>query len=169
MFGIKQHIGLYFGVGLLAAGLVAAATGGGLFGSGAPWATDWQHKMFRMLCHQDPYRSFWVNGTPMAVCARCYGVYTGFALFWLGMPLLGYIGREVPAARQLLLAAVFVNLADVIGNVLGFWQNTLLTRLLLGTLIGITAVLLLAGSFIKKNSQTKGEAYGFDGTSEFRT
>jgi hypothetical protein len=35
---------------------------------------------FSRLCHQDPARSFVVQGSPVAVCVRCLGIYCGVAL-----------------------------------------------------------------------------------------
>lgn len=31
-------------------------------------------------CHQQPDRSFWIFGYPMALCCRCFGFYTGVAI-----------------------------------------------------------------------------------------
>lgn len=161
-FGIKKYKALYGGVSLLAVLLVTAATGGGLFGAESFWLADWQHRVFRMVCHQDPSRSFWFNGIPMAVCSRCYGIYTGFAGFWLSIPVIGSL-VQIHKGKKLLLATVLLNLIDIIGNLLGFWQNTLVSRFLLGSLTGMAAVLLLAGDFTHK-SQLKRDTYGLDGT-----
>ena len=30
-----------------------------------------------LSCHQQPLRSFWILGYPMAICARCTGIYAG--------------------------------------------------------------------------------------------
>ncbi|NIA06693.1 MAG: DUF2085 domain-containing protein [Actinobacteria bacterium] len=37
-------------------------------------------QVFSFLCHQDPSRTFQPGGEPLAVCARCVGVYVGFLL-----------------------------------------------------------------------------------------
>ncbi|MEP7304710.1 MAG: DUF2085 domain-containing protein [Acidobacteriota bacterium] len=34
----------------------------------------------RLVCHQRPERSFYLFGAPLAVCARCAGIYAGAAL-----------------------------------------------------------------------------------------
>lgn len=36
--------------------------------------------MFMYSCHQQPDRTFWFLGYPMALCCRCYGVYIGTAI-----------------------------------------------------------------------------------------
>jgi len=169
MAGISQNRKLYLGVALLSAGVVIAASGGGLFGSETYWISDWQHRLFQKLCHQDPARSFRIAGTPMAVCSRCFGIYASFATAWFAMPLLGFFADKTRSARMLLIAAVALNVLDAIGNLLGFWQNTLESRFILGMLIGVSAVLLLSGSFITIKPQTKRGAYGYDGTAKYRT
>src|ERR1700761_8410929 len=49
-----------------------------------PWLA-WTHRIaatlvrgfFSSLCHQNPDRSFLIRGVPVAVCARCLGIYLG--------------------------------------------------------------------------------------------
>src|SRR5689334_23996230 len=55
---------------------------------GAPLAAASNHQQFavaiyhsfKTLCHQLPERSFFIAGHQFAVCARCTGLYGGFAL-----------------------------------------------------------------------------------------
>ena len=146
---IYRHRSLYYGVLLISAFLFMAATGGGLWGTEGFWISDWQHKAFRMLCHQDPSRSFQVSGVPMAVCSRCYGIYASFAIFWIAIPFLGSLIKRVSAdARNVLVAVILLNGIDIFGNMIGFWQNTLFSRFLLGSAVGVTAVFLVADDFI---------------------
>ena len=94
---------------------------------------------FSPVCHQDPARSFWVFGGPVAVCARCLGIYLGAA-----------VGAWIPAPRRVLLSALGVlaalNLADVLTEAAAWHGNWKLTRLLLGTLLGLAAGSLVANS-----------------------
>ncbi len=55
----------------LAASVCLAATGAGP----AHWTVV--QILFHALCHQIPERSLWIAGAPMAVCARCAGIYFG--------------------------------------------------------------------------------------------
>lgn len=41
---------------------------------------DDRHYIFRRTCHGDPGRSFWINGHPLPLCARC-------SLFYPTIPL----------------------------------------------------------------------------------
>lgn len=145
-----QQTSLYLLVTLLISFVVIVAVGGGLFEQQLPSQFQWQHKAFAMLCHQLPERSYWINGQPMAVCSRCFGIYAGFALSWFLLPLwsVGDVGAKLPI-KKIVLATVLINFFDIIGNALGFWGNTLVSRLILGWLVGWTVVLLFSGDFFK--------------------
>jgi len=55
-------------------------------------------------CHQNPLRSFWYWGYPMALCGRCIGIYTG-SLLGAGFSLIS--GRQVVALNVCLALMVF--------------------------------------------------------------
>jgi uncharacterized membrane protein len=59
--------------------------------------TPMLYALFQPICHQLPERCFLVADEPMAVCARCLGLYSGF---WLGLVLFPFLG----GLRRLLLA-----------------------------------------------------------------
>ena len=128
---------LYLSIFLLMIGTVITALGGGLFGQSEPWFAQWQHQAFTGLCHQNPARSFWIDGQPMAVCSRCFGVYLGLLIGWLSFPIAHLTGRRLPGSdTKILLAAIAINLVDVFVNMAGFWQNTLVSRFILGIILG---------------------------------
>jgi uncharacterized membrane protein len=87
---------------------------------------------FSRLCHQDPARSFFLGGSPVAVCVRCLGIYCGVAL---GMILR--LGKG--SAFRLLAVAMVVNLADVGSGMLHWHGNMPVTRFWLGLLLGMAA------------------------------
>jgi uncharacterized membrane protein len=85
---------------------------------------------FSRLCHQDPTRSFLVDGSPVAVCVRCLGIYCGAAL-----------ATVLPARRdfamKLLATGLVLNLVDV-GTELLHWHGSLpAVRFALGLVLGI--------------------------------
>jgi len=94
---------------------------------------------FSPVCHQDPARSFWILGAPVAVCARCLGIYLG-----------GAVGAWIPAPRRVLLPglALFaaLNLADVLTEAAAWHGNWKLTRFFLGALLGMAAGSMVANS-----------------------
>jgi len=91
---------------------------------------------FSPVCHQIPGRSFSVFGYPMAVCARCLGIYFGF-LAGMGLyPLLrGFSKIQLPKMK-IFLAVSLPIVADTAGNLLGLWATANLLRLATGILWG---------------------------------
>lgn len=165
MYTKLQHKELYLLVLMLGVLLCVTALGGGLFGQSEPWFLQWQHKAFAGLCHQNPRRSFWINSTPMAVCSRCLGIYSGFAVLWALFPLRTDLIAVVKGnLKKVLAGIILLNGIDVAGNSLEFWENTLSSRYLMGTLIGISAAFILACGFIGTQQQ-KEEKHGTVGTS----
>jgi len=64
-----------------------------------------------LVCHQIPERSFHLDGAPVAVCARCLGLYAGgvlgFGLTWAsGLRRWRWTFRPAVARRVLVLAAL---------------------------------------------------------------
>jgi uncharacterized membrane protein len=93
----------------------------------APWARASGHTFlstaaygaFAGLCHQIPERSFHFGGFPLAVCARCFGLYAGAAAGVLLYPL-----AAAPSTLDFAL------------GFFGFWENTHLSRFLTAVLLG---------------------------------
>lgn len=157
----EKYQALYVMILLMIGFIVVAATGGGLFGQSGPWYQQWQHQAFRMICHQLPDRSFWIGGQPMAVCSRDFGVFVGMAAGWLVfLPVMHVVPKVKTTAGILLVAAVVVNLGDVIGNLANFWQNTLASRFLLGSMLGLGVTFVLGRHFITVHRKIKGNNYG---------
>jgi uncharacterized membrane protein len=99
------------------------------------------YEMFGRVCHQIPERSFQLAGHPLAVCARCTGIYFGFAGVVLAYPLVRSLNRsDAPARKWLLLAAVPTALDFALGFS-GIWKNTHWSRALTGALLGAVAAL----------------------------
>lgn len=159
MWSKLQHKSWYWTVALLSIAVCIVALGGGLFGQEGIWLDHWQHKSFRGLCHQNFERSFILNGTPMAVCSRCIGIFSSFTFAWLLFPITGVLLKKIEGyLLHFLMLAIFLNLIDMVGNILGFWQNTLTSRYVLGTILGGSTVLILGRQFIinKKNGMNHG-------------
>src|SRR5947207_10806493 len=77
---------------------------------------------FSKLCHQMPARSFFIAGHQFAVCARCTGLYFGFAGFALAYPLIRSVRRtDTPARRWLFIAAMPI-LVDFCIGYFGIWE-----------------------------------------------
>ena len=148
---IRQPI-LYGSVFLLVSVVVVVAIGGGLFYQSTPWILQWQHQTFYSLCHQIADRSFWVNGQPMAVCSRCIGIYSGFLFGWLLLPVLSLINSmRLTYIKKIVVFVLLFNLIDAAGNFFGLWHNTLISRTVLGGMLGSSAALIFVGDFFHHN------------------
>lgn len=91
---------------------------------------------FSYVCHQIPERSFQIRGHSFAVCARCTGLYFGFAAGALALPLLRSLRRTDTPARFWLFAAAVPTVVDFALGYFGIWTNTHLSRSVTGALLG---------------------------------
>ena len=103
--------------------------------------SPWLYFAFSFVCHQQPERSLWVSGMPLAICARCAGIYLGV--------LVGLL-LKLPWRRALLLAALGLMFLDWASEALGLRPAWALLRLLTGGLTGLAAspVVLEAGTVL---------------------
>lgn len=98
------------------------------------------YQTFSHLCHQLPERSYFINGHPFAVCARCTGIYAGFAGAAVFYPLARSLRNiQAPARKWLFLAAAPLAI-DFAIEFLGFGHNSHTSRLVTGALLGAVAV-----------------------------
>ena len=97
------------------------------------------YQMFGRVCHQIPERAFYLEGHPFAVCARCTGIYFGFAAGILIYPLMRSVQRGDTPARKWLLLAAIPTLSDFALGFFGVWENTHLSRSLTGAVLGAVA------------------------------
>ena len=110
------------------------------------------YRALHFVCHQMPERSFHVAGHPLAVCARCSGIYFGFAAAVLAYPLLRQVRRtDVPARAWLLAASLPVALDFALGFT-GLWENTHLSRALTGALLGAACVFYVVPGLVELTS-----------------
>ena len=94
------------------------------------------YRAYRPVCHQLSGRSFHVDGYPVAVCARCFGIYSGFLLGLIVYPLVRGRGRtDMPPRLWLILALAPVSV-DFLGGLAGAFENTHASRLITGALAG---------------------------------
>lgn len=132
--------------GLLLVGLITAAPLLLAHGDEAPARIIYQS--FARVCHQLPERSFHLSGHPLAVCARCLGIYVGLAAGVLLYPLVRSLRSAETPARLWLFVAVAPTAIDFSLGFFGIWANTHLSRLLTGALLGATAAFFIVPGLI---------------------
>ncbi|HLL72698.1 MAG TPA: DUF2085 domain-containing protein [Pyrinomonadaceae bacterium] len=116
---------------------------------GAPLAASGGHEAsafviyqgLKTVCHQMAERAFWVAGHPLAVCARCFGIYAGFTVAVLLYPLAARGWRRATAftatpRREWLVLALAPTTIDFTLGITGVWANTHSSRALTGAWLG---------------------------------
>jgi uncharacterized membrane protein len=95
------------------------------------------YALFSPTCHQIPSRCFFVFGYPLAVCARCLGIYAGFLGGTLVYPFLkGFHSPSLPRAKNFIFVS-FPIVLDTAANLVGIWKSSEWLRFLTGLLWGI--------------------------------
>lgn len=105
---------------------------------------------FALVCHQRPERCFWIFGAPVAVCARCLGIYLGAAA-----GLLIRTSRRI--ALRMLIAAAAINLSDWITELSRLHGNWLGVRFCLGLALGATGAMLVSASIFEAEQPGSGK------------
>ncbi len=95
-----------------------------------------------VMCHQRSDRSFFINGNQMPFCARCTGIWLGFAVgFGIYLAFNFRIKEKHLWIMLVFIAPLFV---DGIGQLLGFWESTNLIRIVTGFLAGSISSIFLS-------------------------
>jgi uncharacterized membrane protein len=132
--------------------------------AGHPWIAGVLYAGYSTTCHQLPDRSYWLLGSPLAVCSRCASIYAGVLL---GLALAPARGLRAPMPRRRsLLAAAAPASADFLLGWLGLVENSFLSRGLTGVALGaVSAFYILPGlmeaiASLLGPKSTHGEAHG---------
>lgn len=120
-------------VGLLVAAPLAQA-------NGLQWFSFAVHEAFGHVCHQTPERSFYIAAYPLAVCARCTGLYLGFAAGVVFYPVIRSLKRTHAPERKWLFIAASPLAIDFAVGFLGIWENTGFSRFSTGAILGAATV-----------------------------
>lgn len=113
------------------------------------FSADVIYRAFGYVCHQQPARSFYLGAHPLAVCARCSGLYAGVAaavlLYPFLRPLSGPAATLAPP-RFWFILALLPTAFDFGLDFIGLRANTHFSRAATGVLLGAaTAFYLLPG------------------------
>ena len=88
---------------------------------------------FSDSCHQQDVRSFHLNGTKLAVCSRCFGIYFGLILASIFYPFI----HEKNLHPRILIIFLMPLALDGTTQLLGFRQSNNTLRFITGLLFGI--------------------------------
>ena len=115
--------------------------------------TSWQYRAFHGVCHQMQERSFHIQEVPMAVNARCFGIFAGLLAAWLLVPYLMAVTANKKWPGLILTVAVIMQIIDFIAGQFSVWNSTNFTRFFLGIFLGIALVSMIADQFNKTTNQ----------------
>jgi uncharacterized membrane protein len=102
-------------------------------------SSPWQgliYAIFSPFCHQIPSRSFHFLDQPLAVCARCLGIYSGFFIGVSLYPFLrGFRRVALPQTKIFILVSLPI-VTDTLGNFARLWETPNEVRFVTGLLWG---------------------------------
>ena len=107
------------------------------------------YNFYGYICHQMPARSFHVLEHQFAVCSRCFGVYFGLFFGMLIYPMFRSMDEIEPFPRFWLFAAMIPMGVDFSLTFFGIWENTHLTRVVTGLILGITCAIFIAPALVE--------------------
>jgi uncharacterized membrane protein len=91
------------------------------------------------ICHQIAERSFHLDAAQLPVCARCVGIYAGFAAGVLFAPARVRV-------RRVLIVSALPTLITVFAELTALWQPSNAARAMAGTPLGIAIGLVVIAS-----------------------
>ncbi len=141
MWSLVVVISLIF-IGVLVAAPLAQA-------NGLQWFSFVVYEAFSHVCHQTPERSFYLAGYPLAVCARCTGLYVGFAAAVALYPSITSLKRTHTPERKWLFIAAAPLAIDFTLGFLGVWGNSHVSRLLTGAILGAGSVFFILPGLVQ--------------------
>jgi uncharacterized membrane protein len=90
------------------------------------------------VCHQIAGRSIYLAAGPMAVCARCFGIYSGYLAGLAVYPFVRALDRIETPRRLWLALGLAPTFIDFVAGLFGVIHNNLASRAVTGLAAGVT-------------------------------
>jgi uncharacterized membrane protein len=107
------------------------------------------YRFFSFICHQMPARSFYLEDSPFAVCARCFGVYCGLLGGFTAYPIFRSLETVEPFPRPWLFLAMIPAAIDWSLGVFGIWENTHWSRFSTGFILGAACAVFIVPAIVE--------------------
>jgi len=106
------------------------------------------YSIYALECHQMSSRSFFVFGHQMSVCARCFGIYTGWLIGLIIYPFVKKIDNfKTPNKWYLILALTPMGI-DGTTQLIGLRESFNELRLITGLIAGFIGVFYILPVFL---------------------
>lgn len=109
-----------------------------LLAHGVTWPARAIYLTYRLICHQLPWRSFFISGYQMAYCERNTAIYTGIFLF--GLAYGAVRGRLRPLRWRWMFLLWTPMALDGFTQLFGWRESTWELRVVTGTLFALSCV-----------------------------
>ncbi|WP_423793013.1 DUF2085 domain-containing protein [Methanocaldococcus indicus] len=107
------------------------------------------YAIYKPICHQLPERSFFIFGHKMAVCARCFGIYTGVLFSSIVYPIVKRLDDfNIPDKKYLILSLLPMAI-DGGTQLIGLRESFNILRFITGFLAGSVVVFYIYPIFLK--------------------
>lgn len=107
------------------------------------------YKFFSFMCHQISSRSFHYDDHQFAVCARCFGFYSGFLLGFIVYPFVRELNNTDSFPRFWLFLAMIPMGIDFSLTFFGIWENTHLSRTITGLILGFACAFFIIPALVE--------------------
>lgn len=107
------------------------------------------YKFCSYICHQITARSYFLEKEPLAVCARCFGLYAGLLGGSILYPFLRGLDETRPLAYFWFFLAMIPMAVDWSLGFLGIWENTHFSRLLSGLILGAACAVFIIPALVE--------------------
>lgn len=107
------------------------------------------YHFFSFICHQISDRSFHIEGEQFGVCSRCFGVYFGLVVGFVAYPLWRSVAEIEPLPKVWLFLSLIPITIDWSLTIFGIWENTHLSRLITGLILGFACATYIIPSIVE--------------------
>ncbi|MCQ6253820.1 DUF2085 domain-containing protein [Methanocaldococcus sp.] len=107
------------------------------------------YTIYSPICHQLPQRSFFIFGDKMAVCARCFGIYTGILLGIFIYPFIKNLNDFKVPNKIYLIIALTPMAIDGTTQLIGLRESFNELRFITGFIAGFVVIFYILPIFLK--------------------
>ncbi|XRO77580.1 DUF2085 domain-containing protein [Methanocaldococcus sp. 10A] len=107
------------------------------------------YTIYSPICHQLPQRSYFIFNHKMAVCARCFGIYTGVLIGMLIYPFIKKLNDSKLPHKKYLIISLIPMAIDGTTQLIGLRESFNELRFITGFIAGFVSVFYMLPVFLK--------------------